>query len=78
LQQVTDGDWNNLWLEARGPLPIRAYSEKKMVTDQVSLIRDLIKAEETGRALKNSEAKHPTDARSQTATRSHSSLSSAS
>ena len=52
LQQVTDGDWNNLWLEATSPLPIRAYSEKKMVTDQVSLIRDLIKAEETGRALK--------------------------
>ena len=59
LQQATDGDWNNLWLEVTAPSPLRAWDDKKLLTDQVALIKDLVNADETGRALKTLRPKTP-------------------
>ena len=52
LQQVTDGDWNNLWLDAVAPLALRPHDHKRSAADHAALIQDLIRADETGRALK--------------------------
>ena len=52
LQQAADGDWSNLWLEATAPRPINRDQSSRDTKDLIALVHDLIRAEETGRALK--------------------------
>ena len=52
LQQVQDGDWQSLWTEATAPVALKTAGAVQSVEAQVALIRELVLAEEDGRALK--------------------------
>ena len=59
LQQVQDGDWYSLWIELTAPVALKEANEKKTIADQISTIRELVLAEEDGRALKTLKPRMP-------------------